>query len=90
MTTNNAENQEFRELLVKIDRRLEDLESRIEPRAASVVAVKAAHVSQERFKSLEAIADAIIEELSGGEKPCPYEPTAKPCDNCAMCNSRGF
>lgn len=90
MTSKEFDNQEFRDLLVKIDRRLEDIEARIEPRSAGIVAVSAAHVSQERFKSLEVIADAIIEEINGGEKPCPYEPTAKPCDNCAMCNSRGF
>lgn len=90
MSGKQAENQDFRELLVKIDRRLNDIESRLEPRTANVVAVKTSHVSQERFKSLEAIADAIIGELAGAEKPCPYEPTAKPCDNCAMCNSRGF
>ncbi len=47
------------------------------------------HFSQEKFASLEELADQIINGLPN-EKACPYEPTGKPCDHCAMCNSRGF
>jgi hypothetical protein len=50
---------------------------------------KSSHVSQEKFKSLEELADEIIADLQN-EKACPYEPTGKPCDHCAMCSSRGF
>ncbi|MCY7374787.1 MAG: hypothetical protein LH472_02290, partial [Pyrinomonadaceae bacterium] len=47
------------------------------------------HSTQEKFLNLEELAY----EITGGfkdEKACPYEPTGKPCDHCAMCNSRGF
>ncbi len=47
------------------------------------------HPSQEKFDVAEIIADGAVEN-SGQEKPCPYEPTGKPCDHCSMCNSRGF
>jgi hypothetical protein len=47
-------------------------------------------VKPEKFLNLEeAIADEIINNLQN-EKACPFEPAGKPCDNCAMCNSRGF
>ncbi|MGI9054475.1 MAG: hypothetical protein ACR2F2_01600, partial [Pyrinomonadaceae bacterium] len=47
------------------------------------------HPIQERFLNITQIADEIIENIQN-EKACPYEPTGKPCDNCSMCNSRGF
>jgi len=47
------------------------------------------HPSQEKFDVAEIIADGTIGN-SEQEKPCPYEPTGKPCDHCSMCNSRGF
>lgn len=47
------------------------------------------HPSQNKFDIAEIVADKILEN-SEEEKPCPYEPTAKPCDHCSMCNSRGF
>ncbi|HSK71040.1 MAG TPA: hypothetical protein VK892_05055 [Pyrinomonadaceae bacterium] len=50
---------------------------------------KSNHSSQERFAIAEIVADEIIENLEK-EKACPYEPTGKPCDHCAMCSSRGF
>ena len=50
---------------------------------------KSNHSSQERFAIAEIVAEEIIENLEK-EKACPYEPTGKPCDHCAMCSSRGF
>ncbi len=48
------------------------------------------HPSQEKFEIPEAVApDAFIENFQI-EKPCPFEPTGKPCDHCSMCSSRGF
>jgi len=47
------------------------------------------HSSQEKFTNLAELADEFI-NASQTEKACPYEPTGKPCDHCAMCNSRGF
>ena len=82
----------FRESLEKINQRLEKIESQITPQTQDS-ALRTQHFpnhpSQERFLNIEQIADEIIENLQN-EKACPYEPTGKPCDNCAMCNSRGF
>ncbi len=50
---------------------------------------KSNHSSQEKFTNLEELADQIINNMQN-EKACPYEPAGKPCDHCAMCNSRGF
>lgn len=49
------------------------------------------HPSQEKFEIAEAVAHAENDrENLEGEKPCPFEPTGKPCDHCSMCSSRGF
>ena len=85
-------NDDFlRASLEKINQRLDKIESQFQvPNPKSQVSSpKPIHVSQEKFMSLEELADEIIADLQG-EKPCPYEPTAKPCDHCSMCNSRGF
>jgi len=82
----------FRDSLEKINQRLEKIESQIIPQtrnSAFNTQHFPSHPSQERFLNIEQIADEIIENLQN-EKACPYEPTGKPCDNCAMCNSRGF
>jgi hypothetical protein len=47
------------------------------------------HPSQQKFEIAEAVAFDATEQFET-EKACPYEPTGKPCDHCAMCNSRGF
>jgi hypothetical protein len=79
--------------LEKINQRLDKIESQISlqnsnPQSA-IPNAKSFHASQEKFKGLEELADEIIANLET-EKACPYEPTGKPCDHCAMCNSRGF
>lgn len=82
----------FRESLEKINQRLEKIESQINQQTqhpAPSTQHSFSHPSQERFLNIEQIADEIIENLEN-EKACPYEPTGKPCDNCSMCNSRGF
>ena len=82
----------FRESLEKINQRLEKIESQIIPQTQNSklkIQNSQNHPSQERFLNIEEIADEIIENLQN-EKACPYEPTGKPCDNCAMCSSRGF
>jgi hypothetical protein len=83
----------LRESLEKINQRLDKIESQIasqnlnsEPQIPSF---RTLHASQEKFSILEELADEIIAGLQN-EKACPYEPTAKPCDNCSMCSSRGF
>jgi hypothetical protein len=47
------------------------------------------HFSQEKFADLKEFADEIVNSMQN-EKACPFEPAGKPCDNCAMCSSRGF
>ena len=81
----------LRASLEKINARLDKIESQLtlqNPQSA-IRNPQSFHVSQEKFKSLEEIADEIIANLEN-EKACPYEPTGKPCDHCAMCSSRGF
>ena len=83
----------LRASLEKINQRLDQIESQISTRNSNsqsqIPNPKSIHVSQEKFKSLEELADEIIANMQD-EKACPYEPTGKPCDHCAMCNSRGF
>ena len=81
----------LRESLEKINQRLDKIESKIEVQSSEfkVQSSKSNHSSQNKFTSLEELADEIINNLQN-EKACPYEPTGKPCDHCSMCNSLGF
>lgn len=49
----------------------------------------AGHPSQERFGVEEAAVSELVDFFEG-EKKCELEPGGKPCDHCAMCNTRGF
>ncbi len=78
----------------KINQRLDRIESNIILQnsakfSAPINTQKPHHFSQEKFANLEEFADEIINSMQN-EKACPFEPAGKPCDNCAMCNSRGF
>ncbi len=77
--------------LEKINQRLDKIESQIslEDPKSKIQNPKSNHFSQEKFNNLEELADEIIAGMEI-EKACPYEPTGKPCDHCAMCSSRGF
>ena len=89
MQNQNVSDDDFlRSSLEKINQRLNNIETQNNPKSQTPNP-KSIHFSQEKFKSLEELADEIIANLEN-EKPCPYEPTAKPCDHCSMCNSRGF
>ena len=81
----------LRASLAKINQRLDNIEFNIAAQNAEIQIPnsKSNHSSQEKFINLEELADEIINGLAN-EKACPYEPTGKPCDHCAMCNSRGF
>lgn len=83
----------LRASLEKINQRLDRIESQIAVQNSNSKfqnpITKSLHSSQEKFTNLEEIADEIINNLET-EKACPYEPTGKPCDHCAMCSSRGF
>ncbi len=45
-------------------------------------------LSEERFGIGEAVSELV--DYFEREKVCNVEPGGKPCDHCAMCNSRGF
>ena len=93
---NEQESSDFsviRASLEKINARLDKIEDKINsPQihpSSFILHPPTAHPSREKFTNLEELADEIINNLQN-EKACPYEPSGKPCDHCAMCNSRGF
>jgi DNA repair ATPase RecN len=77
--------------LEKINQRLDKIETQISTQnpQSQILNPKSNHSSLDKFHNLEELADEIINSMQN-EKACPYEPTGKPCDHCAMCNSRGF
>ena len=89
--TQSANLQSLQSSLEKINQRLDKIESQIafQNPKSQIPNPKLFHSSQEKFNNLEELADEVINGLQT-EKACPYEPTGKPCDHCAMCNSRGF
>lgn len=89
---NQTKNSDAAEILARLDEmntRLVAIEGKInhpDSQASETTFVNSsfpvfAHSSQERFA---------IENDSGIEKACRFEPGGKPCDDCAMCSSRGF
>lgn len=59
------------------------------PQSATANPQSADHPSQERFGVEEATVAELVEFFEK-EKKCSVDPSGKPCDHCAMCNSRGF
>lgn len=53
-----------------------------------VPATSGAHPSEERFDVGEAVSELV--DFFERERVCNLEPGGKPCDQCAMCSSRGF
>jgi hypothetical protein len=47
------------------------------------------HASEEKFGIEEAVINELVDYFQN-EKACSLDPSGKPCDHCAMCNSRGF
>jgi hypothetical protein len=47
------------------------------------------HASEEKFGVEEAVINELVDYFQN-EKACSLDPSGKPCDHCAMCNSRGF
>jgi hypothetical protein len=72
----------------KINHRLEKLEASSNPPSA-IRNSPTTHPSLDKFDVAEAMADEIFAGIQR-EKACTFEPNGKPCDHCAMCNSRGF
>lgn len=89
--TQGADFHSLQSSLEKINQRLDSIESQIafQNPKARISNLKSNHSSQEKFTNLEELADEFI-NASQTEKACPYEPTGKPCDHCAMCSSLGF
>ena len=81
----------LRASLEKINQRLDKIESQItiQNPQSKIQNLNSSHPSQDKFVNIEELADEIIKNMQN-EKACPYEPTGKPCDHCAMCSSRGF
>lgn len=80
----------LRESLIKINHRLDKIEAQFVKTTskAQIPNPKSLHPSLEKLR----IVEEIVEELFANqqtEKACILE-TNKPCDNCSMCNSRGF
>lgn len=75
----------------KISQRLNNIEQSLVPQnpKSEIPNPKSNHSSQEKFLNLEELGVAATNGLKD-EKACPFEPAGKPCDHCAMCNSRGF
>lgn len=69
----------------KINHRLDKLELP-PPKEQSYFAAILSHPSLHKFH----IDDAAGANTKGAEKACTLEPSGKPCDQCSMCNSRGF
>lgn len=84
----NADNS-LQSSLKNINQRLDIIESLAKNQRPNTKHQKLNHFSQEKFTNLEELADEIIAGMET-EKACPYEPTGKPCDHCAMCSSLGF
>jgi hypothetical protein len=72
----------------KLNHRLDKLEAAVNPQS-SIRDARSNHPSREKFAVAEAVADEIFAGIQK-EKACTFEPNGKPCDHCAMCNSRGF
>ena len=89
--TQNADSNSLQASLEKINQRLDSIESQLafQNTQPAILNLKSNHSSQEKFTNLKELAEEVINGLQN-EKVCPYEPTGKPCDHCAMCNSRGF
>lgn len=77
--------------LEKFNERLKNVEQilSLQNPQSAIRSPQSNHSSQEKFLNLEELAAETINGLKD-EKACPFEPAGKPCDNCAMCNSRGF
>ncbi len=89
--TEKRDDNFLRSSLEKINRRLDDIESKVALRnsKSEIQNLKLNHPSGETFEIPEAISDEINTNYET-EKPCPYEPTGKLCDHCSMCSSLGF
>ena len=90
-TEEKASDDSFiRQSLEKINARLDKIESQlfVQNPQSKIPNPKSIHPSQEKLKIIEELVDEIIVDQQV-VKACMFEKN-KPCDNCSMCNSRGF
>lgn len=102
----NDELATLRRSLAELQQRLAKIESHLAPEDRATPAheqsvpvtrspwlsgiyVPATHPSVEKFGVEEATVSELVDYFEGA-KTCELEPGGKPCDHCAMCNSRGF
>ncbi len=81
----------IRESLAKINQRLNKIESQLSSQTpqSKLRNPQPIHPSLEKMR----IIDEVVEELFSTQqtqKLCTFEPHNKPCDNCSLCNTRGF
>lgn len=81
----------LRESLTKINQRLDKIESQITTQnsQSQISKPQFIHPSMEKMRIIE----EIVEEIFSAQQPqklCTFEPHNKPCDNCSLCNTRGF
>lgn len=81
----------LRESLTKINQRLDKIESQltVPDSRFQIPNSKSIHPSLEKMRIIE----EVVEELFSAQqeqKLCTFEPHNKPCDNCSLCNTRGF
>lgn len=81
--------ERINERLGKIEATLDEQNSSGVRHSPFAISHSKPHPSREKFAIDEIIGD-VGDGNSEQEKPCPYEPTGKPCDHCSMCNSLGF
>ncbi|MGH9898923.1 MAG: hypothetical protein ACRD63_07785 [Pyrinomonadaceae bacterium] len=79
---------EIRGILLKLERKLNALETSSAPQLSHATIQHSTHPSQDKFAIGEAVSEMV--DFFEGEKTCQMEPGGKPCDHCALCSSRGF
>jgi hypothetical protein len=87
-TEEKGSDDSLQQTLTKINARLDSIESQLLNPRPYTLNPNSIHPSQQKFSFIEELVDEIIVNQKI-EKACMFE-TNKPCDNCSMCNSRGF
>lgn len=81
----------LRESLTKINQRLDKIESQLtfQNSPAAIHNPQFAHPSLEKMRIIEEVVEELF-STQPEQKLCTFEPHNKPCDNCSLCNTRGF
>lgn len=81
----------LRESLEKINSRLDKIESQLSAQnpQSAICNLQSVHPSLEKMRIIEEVVEELF-SAQQGQKLCTFEPHNKPCDNCSLCNTRGF